>query len=179
MMIKKLPLGILLFLAALLSTTINAQELKIGYVDPQTILTRMPEMKAVQQRIVNFTERKSNELRAKEQELQNAIEIYRQKESAISETAKQAEQQELQRKSMELNQAEQKAQQEVAEKRNELLGPLLSQIDTAIQAVSKRLGLAYVLNTTTNAGDLIILYASPDHQAKYDITTKVMDELGI
>lgn len=179
MMIKKLPLGILLFLAALLSNSINAQELKIGYVDPQTILTRMPEMKAVQQRIVNFTERKSNELRAKEMELQNAIDIYRQKESAISESAKQAEQQELQRKSMELNQAEQQAQQEVAEKRNELLGPLLSQIDTAIQAVAKRLGLSYVLNTTTNTGDLIILYASPDHQAKYDITAKVMDELGI
>ena len=105
--------------------------------------------------------------------------VYRQKEGAISESAKQAEQAELQKKSAELNQAQQQAQADVTAKRNELLGPLLNQIDLAISTVAKRLELSYVLNTTTNSGDLIILYASQEYQAKYDITAQVMDELGI
>lgn len=176
---KKLSLLLLLFTAVMFSADLQAQELKIGYVDPQTILERMPEMKAVQQRIINFTEKKSNELRTKEAELNTAIEVYRQKESAISESAKKAEQEKLQQQSMELSQAEQTAQQEIAQRRNELLGPLLDQIDEAISAVAKKNGLGYVLNTMTNSGDLIILYASDDFRSKYDITSQVMDELGM
>lgn len=177
---KKLPIwALLLFIAAFLSPSTNAQELKIGYVDPQSILSRMPEIKAVQQRIANFTERKSTELQTKQMEFQNAIEVYRQKESAISESAKRTEQEKLQQMNEDLIRAEQQAQAEIADRRNELLGPLLEQIDAAISTVAKRLDLAYVLNTTTNNGDLIILYASPDYQGKYDITRQVMDELGM
>jgi outer membrane protein len=39
--------------------------------------------------------------------------------------------------------------------------------------------MGYVLNTTTSAGDVIILYVSPEVQAEYDITDDVMEELGI
>ena len=39
--------------------------------------------------------------------------------------------------------------------------------------------VAYINNTTTSTGDLIILYASDDYQAKYDITEKVMEQLGM
>ncbi len=178
-MTKKLPIGILLFLMATLSTVVSAQQLKVGYVDPQTILTRMPEMKAIQQKLINFDEKQGNALRAKDAELKNAIAVYRQKEGAISESAKQTEQAALQQKSAELNQAQQKAQADFAAKREELLGPLLNQIDLAITNVAKRMELSYVLNTTTNSGDLIILYASPDYQAKFDITEQVMVELGM
>ncbi len=178
-MTKKLPIGILLFLMATLSSVVSAQQLKVGYVDPQTILTRMPEMKAVQQKLINFSEKQTNALRAKDAELQNAVAVYRQKEGAISESAKQTEQAQLQKMSDDLNQAQQKAQADVAAKRNELLGPLLNQIDLAITNVAKRMELSYVLNTTTNSGDLIILYASPDYQAKFDITEQVMVELGM
>ena len=171
-MSKKLPILILLLLMATLSTVVSAQQLKVGYVDPQTILSRMPEMKAVQQKLINFSEKQTNLLRAKDAELQNAIAVYRQKEGAISEAAKQAEQAELQKKSIELNEAQQKAQADVAAKRNELLGPLLNQINLAISTVAKRMELSYVLNMATGSGDLIILYASPEYQAKYDIQNK-------
>ncbi len=176
---KKLTILSILFIAVLFSAETKAQELKIGYVDPQTILDRMPEMKAVQQRLLNFTERIGNELRTKEAALNEAIETYRLKESAISESAKQAEQEKIQMQSIELSNAEQQAQQDIAVRRNELLGPLLDQIDDAITEVAKKNGLSYVLNTVTNSGDLIILYASPDFRTKYDITSQVMDYLGM
>ena len=59
------------------------------------------------------------------------------------------------------------------------MSPLLQQIQESINTVADRMGLDYVLNTTTSAGDVIILYVSPEVQAEYDITDAVMEELGI
>jgi len=56
--------------------TVQAQDMKIGFVDPRAVLERMPEMRAVQQRLQNFAERKQTELAQKERELQTEIELY-------------------------------------------------------------------------------------------------------
>jgi len=73
------------------------------------------------------------------------------------------------------NQAEQEFQQQ----RAQLMSPLLDQIQEAINNVASTRGLDYVLNTTTSAGDVIILYVSEEVQNEYDITDAVMDDLGI
>ncbi|MFV1883684.1 MAG: OmpH family outer membrane protein [Balneola sp.] len=174
-----------LFITALIvlgaNSVVQAQseELKIGYVSPQAILQNMPEMKAVQQRLQNFTARKQQELTQKEQAFQSEVAAYQQKVGVISAEAQAQEEQRLGQLQNELLQAQQTAEQELQAKRTELLGPLLEQIGNAIDAVAQRMGLGYVLNTTTSTGDLVILYASEDFQSKYDITQAVMDELGM
>lgn len=155
------------------------QELEIGYVDPQAILSRMPEMKAVSQRLQNFMEDKRGELATKREEYQQQVSEYQQKESVISESAKQKEEERLGQLGAELQQFQTELQQEVQQKQQELVGPLLDQIDTAIGTVASNRGLSYVLNTTTSAGDVIILYTSPEAQQRYDITEAVMDELDM
>ncbi len=157
----------------------QSEELKIGYVSPQAILQNMPEMKAVQQRLQNFTARKQQELNQKEQAFQAEVTAYQQKVGVISAEAQAQEEQRLGQLQNDLLQAQQTAEQELQAKRNELLGPLLEQIGNAIDTVAERMGLGYVLNTTTSTGDLVILYASDDFQSKYDITQAVMDELGM
>ncbi|MEX0721926.1 MAG: OmpH family outer membrane protein [Balneolaceae bacterium] len=178
---KKLSLLILTFFVALSATDfVQAQENeKIGYVNPQAVLAKMPEMKAIQQRLQNFAERKQAELTEKEREFQNEIASYEQKAGVISEDANRREQERLGQMQQDLSNAQQQAEQELQQKREELLGPLFSQIGTAIDAVANQMDLSYVLNTTTSSGDLIILYASDEYQAKYDITEPVMQELGI
>lgn len=180
-MFKKVTLGIALLFVVMISasTQAQAQETKIGFVNPQAILDRMPEMKAIQQRLKNFAERKAQEIQQKEIELQNAVNVYEQKKDVISATAKQAEEEKLQKMSNDLNEADRNAQAEVQAKRNELLGPLLNQISEAINTVAKEKGLSYVLNVTTNTGDMIILYASEEYGRKYNITDAVMLNLGI
>src|SRR5699024_1024360 len=71
------------------------QDLKIGYVDPQAILTKMPEMKAVQQRLQNFMGEKREELISKRENYQQQIAEYQEKQSVISEEAKQKEEERL------------------------------------------------------------------------------------
>jgi outer membrane protein len=158
---------------------VQAQDMKIGFVEPRAVLERMPEMRAVQQRLQNFAERKQNELVQKERELQTEVELYQQKVGVISEQARQEEEERLNTMDTEFRQMQQQAQQELQQQRAELMSPLLEQIQGAIDAVAARKGLDYVLNTTTSTGDVIILYVSPQVRDEYDITDDVMSELDI
>ncbi|MEX0648168.1 MAG: OmpH family outer membrane protein [Balneolaceae bacterium] len=157
----------------------QAQDMRIGFVEPRAVLERMPEMRAVQQRLQNFAERKQNELATKERELQTEIELYQQKVGVISEEAQQTEEERLNELDMEFRQLQNSAQQEIREQQASLMSPLLQQIQEAINNVASERGLDYVLNTTTSTGDVIILYVSEAVQEEYDITDAVMRDLGI
>ncbi len=160
--------------------TAQAQnDLSIGYVDPQAILNKMPEMKAVQQRLQNFADRKRQELQDKQANFQQELTAYQQKSAVISEEAKKKEEARLGKLQTELQQFQTQLQQEIQQKQQELVGPLLQQIEEAINKVAEDRGLTYVLNTTTSQGDVIVLYASPQARGQYDITDAVMQELGI
>ena len=180
---RTLRIAVILSLSIVLNLQAQAQsnnsELKIGYVNPQSILTNMPEMRAVQQRLQNFTARKQQELSTLEQEFQTQVAEYQQKVGVISAEAQQQEEARLGQLQQELLQAQEVAEQELAQRRDELVGPLLEQIGSAIEAVAQKQSLSYVLNTTTSSGDMIILYASEDFRAKFDITQSVMEELGM
>jgi len=170
-----------LFLIGMVSTASAQvkQDLKIGYVDPQAILTKMTEMKAVQQRLQNFMEDKRNELAQKRQDYQQQISEYQEKEAVLSDDAKKKEEERLGELGADLQEYQTQLQQEVQEKQQELVGPLLDQIDQAIATVAEDMNLSYVLNTTTSNGDVIILYVSDEAQQKYDITEKVQNELNV
>lgn len=157
----------------------QAQDMKIGFVEPRAILERMPEMRAVQQRLQNLVERKQNELVTKERELQTEIELYQQRVSVISEQARQNEEERLMQLDQDFRQLQNQAQQEIEQQRANLMAPLLQQIQESINNVAAQRGLDYVLNTTTSTGDVIILYVSPQVQAEYDITDAVMADLDI
>lgn len=157
----------------------QAQDMKIGFVEPRSVLEKMPELRAVQQRMQNFMERKQTELTEKERELQTEIEQYQQKVGVISEQARQNEEERLNNLDMEFRQLQNTAQQEMQQRQAELMAPLLEQLQGAIDNVAAERGLDYVLNTTTSGGDVIILYVSESVQEEYDITDAVMRELGI
>jgi outer membrane protein len=180
---RTLRIAVILFFSIVLNLQAQAQsnnsELKIGSVNPQSILANMPEMRAVQQRLQNFTARKQQELSTLEQEFQTQVAEYQQKVGVISADAQQQEEARLGQLQQDLLQAQEVAEQELAQRRDELVGPLLEQIGAAIEAVAQKQGLSYVLNTTTSSGDMIILYASEDFRAKFDITQSVMEELGM
>lgn len=171
------------FLSLLFSCLLGVNDLsaqaRVGFVEPRAILERMPEMRAVQQRLQNFAERKSNELAEMEGRLQQEIETYQQKIGVISEAARQQEEERLGQLDLELRQSQAQAQQELQQRRAELMAPLLEQIQNSIDAVAQERGLDYVLNTSTQMGDVIILYVKEEMREQYDITDAVMRHLGI
>lgn len=178
---KATILGIVSLLLAITFYTDNvqAQDMKIGFVEPRAIIERMPEWRAVQQRLQNFAERKSDELASLERELQQEIESYQQKIGVISDAARQQEEERLGQMDLELRQSQNQAQQELQQRRAELMAPLLEQVQSSIDAVARQKGIDYVLNTTTSTGDVIILYVKEELRTEYDITDEVMRNLDI
>ncbi len=172
-------IALLAFTGLLTAQPAQAQDMKIGFVDPRAVLERMPEMRAVQQRLQNFAERKQLELSEKERELQSEIELYQQRVGVISESAREREEQRLSEMDAELRQLQTAAQQELEQRRMELMAPLLEQIQNSISTIAENRGLDYVLNMTTSTGDVIILYVSEEVQNEYDITDAVMRDLEI
>lgn len=157
----------------------QTQNIEIGYVNPQSILNKMPEMKAVQQKLQNFIERKREEFAQKQQQFQQQVSEYQQKESVISESAKKKEEERLGKLNAELQQFQSQIQQEIQQRQQELVSPLLDEIDSAVSTVAQNMGLTYVINYSTSQGDAIILYTSDEAEQKYNITDQVMRELGI
>ncbi len=154
-------------------------ELRIGYVDPQTIMRSMPEMAAIERRLQNFVERRRQEFAEKENEFRREVEEYQQRMAVISDEAQRREEERLAELNLELQEFQQNFQQEVQERQMELLEPLLDSIQNAIEQVAQERNFMYVLNTMTNNGDFIILYASEEAQRNYDITDAVMQELDL
>lgn len=178
---KKLSLLFIAFVIAFLTVDVAKaqEEIKIGYVNPQAVLAKMPEMAAIQRRLQNFAEQKQEELLQQEQDFQAAVTEYEQKAGVRTEEANQREQERLSQMQQELMTAQEEAEAALQQRRQELLSPMFNQIGTAIDSVADEMGLSYVLNTTTSSGDQIILYASEEYQEKYDITDDVMVELGV
>lgn len=159
-----------------------AQGFKVGYVDPRVILQRMPEAKAVQQRIQNLYDRKQNEIAGKQQELQSALQEYQQKIGVISEEARVTEEERLTQMDLEFRQLQSDAEQEIEQESAELMAPLFEQIQTSVNSVSEQQGLDMILNVTMGGYSVLdrnIIYVSPEHQAQYNITSAVMQDLGI
>jgi outer membrane protein len=159
--------------------TAQSQELKIGYVDPNVILARMPDMAAIERRLQNFAERKRREFAEKQQTLQRDSESLEQRRAVISADAVAREEQRLTQLYTELTQFEATYAQELQQQQAELMGPLLQKVQTAINDVATEMGLTYVLNTMTNNGDFIILYASPRMQQTNNITERVAAKLEL
>jgi outer membrane protein len=159
--------------------TAQSQELKIGYVDPNVILSRMPDMAAIERRLQNFAERKRREFAEKQQTLQRDSESLEQRRAVISADAVAREEQRLTQLYTELTQFEAVYAQELQQQQAELMGPLLQKVQTAINDVATEMGLTYVLNTMTNSGDFIILYASPRMQQTNNITERVAAKLEL
>ncbi len=173
---------VLIFSAMMGGSGAVAQNVKIGYVDPNVILNRMPEAKAVQQRLQNLAERKRNELAQKEQELQTEIELYQQKVGVISEEARQTEEQRLTQMDQEFRQLQSDVQLEIQQRQIELMTPLFEQIQASVNNVAATRGLDLVFNITT-AGyglfDRTIIHVSQELQEEYNITQAVIDDLAL
>lgn len=181
-MIKKATiLGFISFILifSLQTNHAYAQDMKIGFVEPRAILERMPEMRAVEQRLQNFVERKRTELSERERDFQVQVENYQQRIGVISDAAREQEEERLGQMQFELQQAQNQVRQEIQQRQAELMEPLLQQIQNAINEVAQQKGIDYVLNTTTSTNDVIILYVKEELRSEYDITDDVMVNLGI
>jgi len=169
--------GALLFSA----NVANAQQ-KIGHLNSEEVFANLSDAKTAQTTLENLAKVKQAEIGKMQTEYQTKYEAAIAKNKTLSEANKETVTKELQVMGEELQgmekrikDAQTKAQQEIATKQGELYTPINLKFETAVKAVAKEKGLAYVFDIAAQQGANNLLFSDGGD----DITAAVKTKLGI
>ena len=148
---------------------------KVGYVDTQALLERMPEYKAAEQEIERLTQQWQKEIDDLYARVERLFQQYREQEPLMSPEMKRRKQDEIEaeeRKARELQRKRFGPNGDLFKQREEKMKPILDRLNQAIQAVAQEKKFSIVLDRSAGAN---ILYAEP----AYDLTDAVAAKLGL
>ncbi len=168
-MIRKFAIIMLAAVAAPLSAQ------KLGYIDSDIILNKMPEYKSAQKQLDDLAAEWQGKADAMQTEVDKLYKEFRAEEVLLTSDQKKQREEAIVTKENELfKYREEKFGQtgELFKKREELIKPVQDKMFEAVQKVAKNEGLGFIFD---KAGGIMMLYADP----KYDKTFEVMEELGI
>ena len=161
------------FVLLILLLSFSAAETKIGYVDSNEIMSKFEEVRQVQVDLEKEQRRLESEFNSLVAQLDSLQQDYERQRLLMSETRRNEKENEI----TNMEQSIQKFQLdkfgpegEIYRKQNQLLKPVLSKIDAAIQQVGSDRGYDYILDAMSGA----LLYALDSH----NLTEAVMDELS-
>ena len=171
----------LLAAVALLAPAALAQPIKVGYVDTDQIVIRMPEFASVQQQLQQQQAAVGQRVRFVQDSLQTVfntrLEEYQtfDQSALATDEARQTRQQELIELRGSIEQAEVEGLQYLSYAEARLLQPVLSRVDQAISDEADAGSYDIVLPTVANNAP-VFLYRS---ERVIDLTPAVMGRLGI
>ncbi|MBF9255259.1 OmpH family outer membrane protein [Pontibacter sp. 172403-2] len=163
-----------IFLAGFLFTHIS-QAQKIGYIDSNFILSKMPAYNKVQQEMDKYAENWQHEIEGLQQELDKLKQEYKAEEVLLTEEMKQKRQAEIAKKETEVREYQRKVfgyEGMMFKRRQELMRPIQDEVFTAVEKVSKDKGIQMMFD---KSGDLVLIYTNPVH----DYTEYVLEALGL
>lgn len=158
----------------LLSFVGNAQ-LKIGYVDSDTIMDNYPDVQDARQKLDALIQEWQAEVRKLESELKAKQDDYDKRKLIMTEQTSievMAEITKLQKDIADYRDKKFGANGELFQKQNELMKPIQNKVFTIIQQIATEEEMDYVFD---RSGDILFLYAKPE----YDLTAKVIERLKL
>jgi outer membrane protein len=158
----------------LLSFVSNAQ-LKIGYVDSDTIMDNFPDVQDARQKLDALIQEWQTEVRKLESDLKAKKDDYDKRKLIMTEQTSievMAEITKLEKEIADYRDKKFGANGELFQKQNELMKPVQNKVFTIIQQIATEEELDYVFD---RSGDILFLYAKPE----YDLTAKVIERLKL
>ncbi len=162
--------ALVFFFAGVLS--VSAQ-LKIGYIDSDTIMKKLPDAQDAQKKLDNIIQEWQDELKKIKREWKTKYDDYEKKKLTMSPQRRAEVEKELvslENKISDFREKKFGANGELFKKEDEIMKPVQNKIFNAIQEVAKEEDLDFVFD---RSGDILFLYA----KEKYDITNLVLDKL--
>lgn len=153
----------------------SAQEQKIGFVNTDIILSKIPAYQGIQQDLRNLSSEWKKELDVMQQEIEELKEDYEAKEILYTDDIRAQKQQEI--KSL-VQQREEYMEQkfgsdgEYFQKQQELLEPIQRRIFQVIEAISSRQGFDFIFDRAQNS---TMLFGSE----QWNLNRQVLQELDI
>lgn len=167
-------IGLTLF-AVILCAGFSYSQLKIGYVDSDTIMDKLPDAQDARQKLDNIIKDWQAELSKLEGEWKTKYDDYDKRKLIMTDQTRAEAEQELVKLEQEIAAYREKkfgTNGELFQKQDELMKPVQNKVFLAIEAVAKELELDFVFD---RSGDIMLLYAKEEH----DITFEVMDKLKL
>lgn len=148
---------------------------KVGFVDSQALLERMPEYKAAEQEIERLTQQWQKEIEDLYARAEQLFRQYREQEPLMSPEIKRRKQDEIEaeeRKARELQRKRFGPNGDLFKQREEKMKPILDRLQQAIQATAQEKKFSIVLDRSAGG---VVLYG----ENAYDLTDAVAARLGL
>lgn len=169
---RKFTPFVVIILSVIFATAVNAQTLKFGHIDLQTVIQVMPERDSTETEFTKFQTDLEVILGEMQKDYQTKLQELEQMGQEVSELKRNAKISELQNLNERIQGFQQNAQQQIQQKYQELLNPLYEKAMGAIDEVAKEQELMYVFETSSN----VVLYKS---NQSIDLFPLVKQKLGI
>ncbi len=163
---------LILPLLIIFSSSLIAQ-LKIGYVDSDSIMDNLPDVQDARQKLDAMIREWQNEIKRMESEYNKKKDDLDKRNLIMTDQTRaeaQKELTELENKISTFRDQKFGADGELFQKQDELMKPVQNKVFNAIQEIAADEDLDFVFD---RSGDILLLYAKPD----YDITAKVLEKL--
>jgi len=165
--VSKLLKGLLLSSLILSSYTLNAAELKIGYVQVEKILQDAPQTTESSKKLEKEFAPRSQELEKMQKQIRD-LETALDKDSlTMSETDRKNKERDVSNIKIEFQRKQRELREDVTLRKNEELAALQDRINKAVTSVSQ-----------TEGFDLVVYSGVAYASKKIDITDKVLKSLG-
>lgn len=152
------------------STAISFSQ-KIGYVDSDYILSKIPEYKAAQTEMDKTSVDWQKEIEAKYSEIDKLYKIYQAESVLLTDDMKKKRENEIINKEKEVKELQKSrfgVDGELFKKRMELVKPIQDKVYSAVKQVAERSGLAFIFD---KAGQISMLYANNKYDKSEDVLT--------
>jgi outer membrane protein len=170
---KKIILSVFLFV--FIFAGLSYGQLKIGYVDSKTILSKLPDAQDARQKLDAIIKDWQNELRKLEDQKKTKQDDYDKRKLLMTEQTRKDLEDDIKKADQLITDYRDKkfgANGELFKQQEDLMKPVQNKVFTAIQDVAKDESLDFVFDRS-NA--VVLLFA----KEKYDITPLVMDKLKL
>lgn len=167
-MFKKIALVLL----CALPFSLMAQEVKLGHVNSQEILSLMPERVTIEKTVNDLQSQWEKELAKMREEYYAKIKEFQDKQDSMPESIKKARQSEIAEIEQRITTFNQTASSDLQKKQQELFTPVIEKVKAAINEVGSENGYLYIFDLSTQS----IIYESPKSN---DLTPLVKKKLGL
>jgi len=166
---KRVLWGALFSALLILGASFSAQAQKFGYVNSDAVLAAMPQVKQAEANLDALQKQLQKKGQGMVEKLQQDYMVIQQKieQGELSPKQQEEEAKKLEERQKEIADFEQDMVSQVQKKRQELLEPILEEVNTAIQDVAKEGGFQFVFDST------ILLYAEDSQNLTGDVKTKL------
>lgn len=171
---KIIRVSLLASVLLLTGLTLQAQSERLGFVRVDYIVSQMPESKQVENQLSGQQTQAETELKRLQKELEEKYAGYQKTGAQLSETLRKDRETELQNLQTRIQEFSRSAQESLQKKYTQLMSPVLSKVQQAIDSVAKQNGYGFILNAPSS-GSSDVLYTSEEN----NITGLVIKRLGI